>query len=152
MKRATLCFVLCGDKLLMINRNSKPFMGLWNAVGGKIERGETEKDCAIREIKEESGITVTEAELFSTFTWNVDDEIGYAFLSRLPSDFDISKYPKRHEEGVIDFKPIEWVLNEENLGVIPDLRLFLSDIVKGEKRDYHLVYEGNKLIDMENKR
>ena len=53
MKGATLCFVIKDDEILMINRNKPPFMGLWNAVGGHIEDGETPSQSAIREIKEE---------------------------------------------------------------------------------------------------
>ena len=41
MPGATLCFVKKGNKILMINRNKPPFMGMWNAVGGHIEKGET---------------------------------------------------------------------------------------------------------------
>lgn len=149
MRRATLCFVVKGDKILMINRNKKPFMGLWNAVGGKIEDGETEQDCAIREIYEESGIKVETTEMFSTFTWNMDDEIGYAFLSELPDEFDLSGYPRSCNEGVIDFKDIKWVLDPDNHGVIEDLRVFVSDILHGTKQDYHLVYDGTKLIRAE---
>lgn len=149
MRRATLCFVIKGNKILMINRNKKPFMGLWNAVGGKIEDGETEKDCAVREIFEESGIKVDTAEMFSTFTWNMDDEIGYAFLSELPSDFDVSGYPKLSDEGVVDFKDIDWVLNPDNHGVIEDLRVFISDIKHGVKQNYHLIYDGTRLKKVE---
>lgn len=151
-RKATLCFVIYKDKLLMINRVKPPFMGRWNAVGGHLNDGETIEACAMREIKEESGITVEEVKLISEFTWNYDDEIGYAYLATLSYDFDISAFPKKTDEGVVDFCDIDWVLDERNDGVIDDLRVFLSDIKSGEYKDYHLIYDGNDLVKAEVKR
>lgn len=144
-KKATLCFVKHGDKILMINRNKPPFMGLWNALGGHVEKGESTEDCAKREIFEESGIRVDVVKLISVFTWNYDDEIGYAYLTELPEDFDENAYPVALNEGIIAFKEIDWILNEKNYGVIEDLRVFLTDIKTGKYKNYHLIYQDNKL-------
>ena len=62
MKLATLCYVRHNNKTLMIHRIKKAndmHQGKWNGLGGKIESGETPEECARREIKEESGLTVT---------------------------------------------------------------------------------------------
>ncbi|MDY6024346.1 MAG: 8-oxo-dGTP diphosphatase [Candidatus Borkfalkiaceae bacterium] len=149
MPGATLCFVKKGNKILMINRNKPPFMGMWNAVGGHIEKGETPEQCAVREIYEESGIKVSSAKVISVFTWNYDDEIGYATLSELQDDIDSSfSFPLSTAEGIVDFKDIDWVLNEKNYGVIEDLRVFLSDIKKGVRQNYHLIYENSELKEV----
>lgn len=145
-RKATLCFVLHKDKILMINRLKPPFTGMWNAIGGHLERGESAEECAVREIKEESGVTVKDVKLISTFTWNYDDEIGYALISSLPDDFDESAFPKKTEEGIVDFMPIDWILSEDNCGVIEDLRVFLKDIKSGDFHDYHLVYDKTRLV------
>ena len=149
MKKAVLCFVISGEEVLMINRNKPPFMGLWNAVGGKVKDGEDIFTASKREIFEESGISVNHAELLSSFTWNYDDEQGYATITRLlENDFNRKDFPKLTEEGIVDFKPIDWVLNAKNYGVIEDLRVFIGDIKNGRKRDYHLVYDGKNLIEV----
>ncbi|MDY2879733.1 MAG: 8-oxo-dGTP diphosphatase [Candidatus Borkfalkiaceae bacterium] len=149
MPGATLCFVKKGNKILMINRNKPPFMGMWNAVGGHIEKGETPEQCAVREIYEESGIKVSSAKVISVFTWNYDDEIGYATLSELQDDIDSSfSFPLSTAEGIVDFKDIDWVLNEKNYGVIEDLRVFLSDIKNGVRQNYHLIYENSELKEV----
>ena len=133
----------------MINRNKPPFMGMWNAVGGHIENGETPEQCAVREIYEESGIKVSSAKVISVFTWNYDDEIGYATLSELQDDIDSSfSFPLSTAEGIVDFKDIDWVLNEKNYGVIEDLRVFLSDIKNGVRQNYHLIYENSRLKEV----
>ena len=101
MPGATLCFVIYENKILLINRNKPPFMGLWNAVGGHIEQGETPEQCAVREIKEESGITVKSVELQSVFTWNYDDETGYVFVAEIDKDIDVSHIPFFNAEAII---------------------------------------------------
>lgn len=147
MAIVTLCFVKKDNKILMINRNKSPFMGMWNAVGGHLEKNETPMQCAIREIYEEGNIKVDNAELISISTWNYDDDEIYVYVSYLPDDYDISKYPIKINEGIIDFKDIDWILNVKNYGVIEDLRVFLNDIKNNEKHNYHLVYDNSKLIE-----
>ncbi|MBO4594104.1 MAG: NUDIX domain-containing protein [Clostridia bacterium] len=145
MREAVMCFVFIDGKLLMINRNRPPFMGMWNVVGGKVERGETPEQACVREVFEESGIKIVSPERVSRFTWNYDDEIGYAFTVRVEKPDLI--FPVGTEEGIVDLKPIPWVLSEKNYGVIADLRVFLKDIEKNEKHDYHLIYDGATLTD-----
>lgn len=147
-KDEVLCFVKCNNKILLINRNKYPFMGMWNAIGGHVEVGESTIDAALRETKEESGIVVTNATLISKFTWNYDDSIGYAYLVELDDSFDLSSYPKKINEGIVDFKDIDWIIDEKNYGIVPDLRIFLNDIKKGLKNDYHLVYNNDKLVEV----
>lgn len=147
-RKATLCFVRNGDKILMINRVKPPFMGMWNAVGGHLLDGETPERCAVREIKEESGITVDSVRLFSEFTWNYDDETGYALIADLPDGFDDSAFPLKTDEGIVDFMPVDWVLSPENAGVIEDLRVFIADIKNSDYKDYHLIYDGKNLKDV----
>ncbi|MBO4623200.1 MAG: NUDIX domain-containing protein [Bacilli bacterium] len=148
MAIVTLCFVKVDNKILMINRNKYPFMGMWNAVGGHVEEGEDVLAGAIREIKEEGNLEVKDAKLVSISTWNYDDDLIYVYVSNLPSSFDISKYPIKISEGIIDFKDIDWVLDEKNYGIVPDLRIFINDIKHERCQNYHLVYDNDKLIEV----
>ena len=45
------------DRVLLIQRARKPYFGLWSLPGGRLEVGETAEDAAIREIREEVGLT-----------------------------------------------------------------------------------------------
>ncbi len=56
MYKHTLCFIKRNEEILMLNRKYDPVKGLWNGVGGKIEKGETPLENVIREIKEETNI------------------------------------------------------------------------------------------------
>lgn len=150
-KKATLCFVKKEDKILMINRFNSPFMGMWNAVGGKVKENESIEDCAVREVFEESGLKLENPKIFSKFTWNYDDEIGYAVLFDITENspqIDAEKFIKISDEGIVVFRQIEWIINPKNYGVIEDLKVFIDDIKKGKSVNYHLVYENKQLKEV----
>ena len=147
MAIVTLCFVKKDNKILMINRNKPPFMGMWNALGGHKEENESALECAIREIYEEGNIKVDNAKLISISTWNYDDDEIYVYVSELDENYNIDSYPIKINEGIIDFKDIDWIIHEKNYGIIEDLRLFIKDIKNNECHNYHLIYDNSKLID-----
>lgn len=45
-----------GSRVLLLHRNKEPNKGLWVAPGGKLERYEAPLECAIRELREETGL------------------------------------------------------------------------------------------------
>ena len=58
---ATLCYIRRDGRTLMLQRLSESKEGqrvTYNALGGKVEPGESPRACAIREVKEESGLIV----------------------------------------------------------------------------------------------
>ena len=55
----TLVYATDGDRILLIEKLRGHGAGLINAPGGRLEHGETIGECAIREIWEEVGITVS---------------------------------------------------------------------------------------------
>ena len=58
MRDTSLVFVVndCGEILLGRKRRGMGY-GKWNGFGGKIEPGETMRECAVRELHEECGLT-----------------------------------------------------------------------------------------------
>ncbi|MFO0873411.1 MAG: NUDIX domain-containing protein [Phycisphaerales bacterium] len=60
-KIAVLCYLYDAEgRVLMLHRLKEPNAGMYSPIGGKLETGEGEgpHDCALREIREESGITL----------------------------------------------------------------------------------------------
>jgi len=51
-------------KFLSIKRGKEPFKGMWALPGGNIDEGEKPIDAAVRELKEETNITVNTHNLF----------------------------------------------------------------------------------------
>jgi 8-oxo-dGTP diphosphatase len=63
MKNTTLCYVKQGDKYLLLHRNKKQNdenEGKWIGIGGKFEDKESPEDCMLREVYEETGLTITD--------------------------------------------------------------------------------------------
>jgi 8-oxo-dGTP diphosphatase len=85
MKLATLCYLRANGQTLMMHRIKKQgdmHAGKWNGLGGKLLPGETPEQCAIREVKEESGLTLVNPQwrgllTFPAFNQNED---WYAFV------------------------------------------------------------------------
>ncbi len=50
--------VLKGDRVLVIRRGKPPRLGEWSVPGGAVELGETMRDAARREVREECGIEI----------------------------------------------------------------------------------------------
>ena len=62
MKQTTLCYIDDGSRYLMLHRIKKEHdasHGKWIGVGGKCEADESPDECMLREVKEETGLTVT---------------------------------------------------------------------------------------------
>ena len=62
--------MLTDESVLLIKTTYRPY---WGFPGGGVNRGETPKDAAIRETREESGVVVSTCEEFSTY---VDHDYG----------------------------------------------------------------------------
>ncbi|MBQ1965616.1 MAG: 8-oxo-dGTP diphosphatase [Clostridia bacterium] len=63
MKNTTLCYISRGDELLLLHRIKKKDdlnEGMWIGIGGHFEENESPEECVLREVKEETGLTLTE--------------------------------------------------------------------------------------------
>lgn len=62
MKNTTLCYLERDGQYLMLHRTKKrqdENAGKWIGVGGKFEEGESPDECLCREVREETGLTLT---------------------------------------------------------------------------------------------
>lgn len=79
----TLCYLEQDNKYLMLHRckkkndiNKDKYIG----VGGHVEHGESPEDCILREVKEETGLTMHNFRLRGLLTFVIDDTDEYSFL------------------------------------------------------------------------
>ncbi|MGT2896444.1 NUDIX hydrolase [Streptococcus entericus] len=115
VKLATICYIDNGKELLLMHRNKKPndvHEGKWISVGGKLEKGESPEDCAIREIYEETGLVVKEMKLaglitFPEFTPGHD---WYTYVFRVTA-VD-GKLVEDCVEGTLEWVPYDQVLTK----------------------------------------
>lgn len=91
MTETTLCYIEKDGKYLMIYRNKKKNdanSGKYIGIGGHLENGETPHQCAVREVKEETGLTLKSLEYRGIVNFISDiyeSEIMYLFTS---TDFE----------------------------------------------------------------
>lgn len=90
MRPTTLCFPVNEKGEILLGRKKRGFgVAKWNGFGGKIEAGETFRQCAVRELREETGLIAKEEDLdlvaFLDFKFVASpelDHIGYVYFLR----------------------------------------------------------------------
>ncbi|WP_129688515.1 NUDIX hydrolase [Gottfriedia acidiceleris] len=149
----TLCFIKRNDELLMLNRINAPTMGIWNGVGGKIEKGETIERSVQREIAEETGIHIELKDITykGKVTWHEEDvDFGgmYLFLAEVSNSLTYDT-PLKTDEGILDWKKIDWVIDEKNQGVGECIPYFLPILLNNERNHhYSFYYKENTVVDV----
>ena len=79
----TQCYIEKDGKFLMMHRTKKkndPSKDLYVGVGGHFEQGETPEECMLREVREETGLTLTSYRLHGIITFSDGDWYEYMFL------------------------------------------------------------------------
>src|SRR5258708_38933602 len=109
MKLGTLCYIRQNDSTLLLYRNKKindSMHGFWIGLGGHIEvdRGESPHECVIREVQEESGLSI-KPKLRGIITFkNVEPEVedwyAYVFTAE-----DYTGEIKECSEGKLEWIP-----------------------------------------------
>ncbi len=88
MKNSTLCYIEQDGKYLMLHRTKKEVdcnKDKWIGVGGKFMDKESPEECALREIKEETGLTVTSYRYRGIVTF-VSDEWETEYMHLFTAD------------------------------------------------------------------
>ena len=106
MRNTTLCYVHngCGQTLLIhrIKKENDLNHDKWIGVGGKFEDKESPEECLIREVKEETGLTLTSYRYRGVVTF-VSDVWETEYMHLFTADGFTGKL-SRCDEGVL-----EWV-------------------------------------------
>jgi len=150
MFKYNVCFLKSNDRILMLNREKPPIMGVWNGVGGKNEAGENADEGAKREVLEETGFKVNAYYSKGVITWGKNDEEKdglYLYLFEI--DETLGNGPMRKtREGILDWKQIDWIINPNNLGIAEMVTQYLPILLQ-KKGDYIFEYKDGivKLIE-----
>ena len=59
--------IIEGDRVLLVKRAHPPIQGQWSIPGGVLEVGEMVREAAVREAREETGLTVEPGELLGVY-------------------------------------------------------------------------------------
>ncbi len=146
MKLATLCYLKVDGKTLMIHRIKKEndmHQGKWNGLGGKFNPGETPEECVIREVREESGLTIVDPLLkgLLTFPKFANDEDWYAFVFVA---HEFTGQLIESSEGVL-----KWINDEQliNLDLWAGDLIFLPWLEQPGFFSGKFIYRAGRLVD-----
>lgn len=93
-----MCMVYKGERILVIDRVKSDWPGL-SFPGGHVEKGETLEESVIREIKEETGLTLHSVKFCAIKERDWGNDIRY--LGLLYKSDDFSGEIKSSEEGKV---------------------------------------------------
>lgn len=150
MINTTLCYIEKNNKYLMLHRVKKKKdinKDKWIGVGGKFEENETPDECLIREVHEETGLTLTEYRLRGVVTFLSNEYEGEYMYLYTASEF---------VGDLIDCNEGELVWVDKNtvmeLPTWEGDRLFLEELMRDSKFfTMKLRYEGDKLVESNKK-
>ena len=149
MKNTSLCYIEKDGAYLMLHRvkkendiNRDKYVG----IGGKFENGESPFDCALREIKEETGVSPLKLKYRGIVTF-VSDKYGTEYMHLFTANgYDGELKADCNEGNLI------WIKKESvySLPVWEGDKIFFRLLEKEEKFfSLKLVYQGDKLISHE---
>ena len=95
---SNMCMVYKGDKILVIDRVKSDWPGL-SFPGGHVEKGETLEESVIREMKEETGLTLHSVKFCAIKERDWGNDVRY--LGLLYKSDDFSGEIKSSEEGKV---------------------------------------------------
>ncbi|MBQ8043235.1 MAG: 8-oxo-dGTP diphosphatase [Clostridia bacterium] len=147
MELTTLCYIEKDNKYLMLNRTKKENdinTGKWIGVGGHFEKGETPNECIIREVYEETGLTLKKFYLRGILTFIADkDFVEYIWL------YTASEFEGELQE--CNEGELAWIDKDK----VMELNLWEGDKVflrlLNERKEFFslkLEYEGDRLINV----
>ena len=147
MKMTTLCYIENNDCYLMLHRTKKKKdvnKDKWIGVGGHAEGNETPQECLLREVKEETGLSLTSYKFRGLITF-ISDEYEAEMMCLFTADGYTG------ELITCDEGELEWVKKSD----VPQLPTwegdaqFLKLLLEDEKRFFamKLRYEGERLVE-----
>lgn len=148
MIEATLCFPLrrleSATEVLLIEKRRGLGEGWYNGPGGKLEPGETPRECAARETREEVGLRVDSDELekAAELTFLLDGE-GHTFC-HVYRTTSFAGEPRESPEARPEWVPVDAVPYEQ---MWEDDRLWLPDVLAGETVVGEFRFEGGTPLD-----
>lgn len=145
----TLCFITNGDDVLLMKRaeTKRIFPGRYNGIGGHIEHDEDPYTSALREIKEETGLTIDSLILRGLYNIDAGQEVGITLF--IFTGESTSRDVIASEEGSLHWVPIASV---GHLPLVEDIPFLLPRLFGNRRSETpffaHVSYDENDQIVM----
>ncbi len=145
---ATDCVVFGFDghelKILLIERGIEPYKGDWALPGGFVHMEETAEQCALRELREETGLRLNYLKQFKTFS-----EVNRDPRERVISIAFYALAQKGSVQGGDDAAQARWFALNEKPSLAFDHDYILRMAMEELRKDIHFEPIGFGLLDQE---
>lgn len=130
-----LCLIHQGDRLLLQNRRKKDWDG-WTLPGGHIEKGESIVDAVVREMQEETRLTIHSPKLCGIKQFPIENGRYLVFLFRTES---FSGEVRSSDEG-----EMRWISRSElsDFHTVPDFEELLQVMLDDRLTEFLYVVDG----------
>lgn len=134
----TLIFLLKGENILLLkgNENKRLWAGMYNGIGGHVERGEDVLSAAHRELGEETGLEVQDLWLCGLITIDTGEHIGvgiYVLRGEVPSmGREYHEQIPPSSEGSLEWIPVSQI---NSLPLVEDLPVLLPRVLAAKRND-----------------
>ena len=131
----TLCMITRGDEILLQNRVKTDWRG-YCFPGGHVEPGESIVDSVIREMQEETGLTIHNPKLCGIKQFPID---GGRYLVLLFKTREFTGELRSSEEG-----KVEWIARKDlpNIAAVSDFMDMLKVFDQDDLTEFQYVVEG----------
>ena len=148
MKQTTLCYIDDGERYLMLHRVKKEndaSHGKWIGVGGKCEQDEAPDECMLREVKEETGLTVTRWRYRGIVTF-ISDTWPNEYMHLFTAD----RWDGEPDLSIDDEGELAWIDKAKlmDLNLWEGDRIFLRLLLDGQQPFFSLklVYQQDEMV------
>ena len=134
-KLSTLCYIEKDGQYLMLHRTVKKNdvnKDKWIGVGGHFEQGESPEECLLREVKEETGYTLT--------SWKYRGLVTFVYGE------DIVEYMSLYTADGFEGEPIE--CDEGQLEWVDKSKISQLELWEGDKIFFRLLDEGREFFSL----
>lgn len=141
---ATLVFVVRNGQVLLIRKKRGLGAGKINGPGGRLERGESPLECAVREVREELCTTPTGLEMCGENRFQFVD--GYSTHVYVFRAAGCDAEPVETDEATPIWAPVERIPYEE---MWEDDYLWLPLLLRGRQFSGRFIFDGDSMLDYE---
>lgn len=134
LPEATLCHLVDEDETLLIHKKRGVGSNQWVGPGGKVEPGESPRECVVREVREEVGISVQDPVKVGVFVYRSDEWDAKVHVFRATA-YDGT--PEESDEADPAWFPVDELPFEE---MWPTDREWLPRVLDGDSFRGRFVY------------
>jgi len=134
-----LCLVRRGNEILLQNRLKKDWTG-YTLPGGHVEPGESFVDACVREVREETGLTVLNPTLCGLKQFPSGDSRYIVFLFKADS-FEGELCSS--EEGKVEWVPLDQL---DRYNTVSDLKELLDVMLREDLNEFQYIVQADQWI------